>query len=43
MSQSSADADADFIAQAMPAFISEAQEQTETIEQLLLQRQQATY
>lgn len=37
MSQSSADSDADFIAQAMPAFISEAQEQTETIEQLLLQ------
>ncbi len=37
MSKSSADSDADFIAQAMPAFISEAQEQTETIEQLLLQ------
>ena len=37
MSQSSADSDADFIAAAMPAFISEAQEQTETIEQLLLE------
>ncbi len=31
------DSDADFIAQAMPAFISEAQEQTDNIEQLLLQ------
>lgn len=34
---SSADSDADFIAQAMPAFISEAVEQTEAIESLLLQ------
>ena len=31
------DLDASFIAQALPAFISEAQEQVETIEQLLLQ------
>ena len=37
MSSSGSDSDAEFIAQAMPAFISEAQEQTETIEQLLLQ------
>ncbi len=37
MSKNSADSDADFIAQAMPAFISEAYEQTEAIEQLLLE------
>ncbi len=34
---SMSDSDADFIAQAMPAFISEAAEQTDNIEQLLLQ------
>ena len=37
MSQSSNDADMDFIAAAMPAFISEAVEQTEAIETLLLE------
>jgi len=33
----SSDADQDFIAQAMPAFISEAAEQIEAIETLLLE------
>lgn len=37
MSQSQDDTDSSFIAEALPAFISEAQEQIETIEQLLLQ------
>ena len=37
MSNSSSDADQDFIAAAMPAFISEAVEQTEAIETLLLE------
>ena len=37
MSQSNNDADQDFIAAAMPAFISEAVEQTEAIETLLLE------
>jgi two-component system chemotaxis sensor kinase CheA len=37
MSQTSNDADQDFIAAAMPAFISEAVEQTEAIETLLLE------
>ena len=37
MSRPSDDADQSFIAEAMPAFISEAREQVEAIEQLLLQ------
>lgn len=37
MSQTHTDEDLDFIAQALPAFISEAREQIESIEQLLLQ------
>ena len=37
MSQSASDADRDFIAAAMPVFISEAGEQTEAIETLLLE------
>jgi two-component system chemotaxis sensor kinase CheA len=41
MSQTDADADQSFIAQALPAFISEAREQIESIEQLLLQLEEA--
>ena len=37
MSNSASDADRDFIAAALPAFISEAVEQTEAIETLLLE------
>lgn len=37
MSQSNEEMDSSFIAEALPAFISEAQEQIETIEQLMLQ------
>ena len=41
MSQTDIDADQDFIAQALPAFISEAREQIESVEQLLLQLEEA--
>lgn len=41
MNQQTQDRDSHFIAEALPAFISEAQEQIETIEQLLLQLEDA--